>query len=142
MSAMENGYEELDEQLKAKSAVKIKDEPSVEVLSVDDAEATPNASANTVIKVTKQGSSVSEIENFNVKMCSYSLSHLQMEAAVAKSARNVVENKPKPAFQPMRFKNAAPEGFVARRQKERQLAMENYLQVAIRSYIHGLKAAE
>lgn len=108
MSAMENGYDELDEQLRAKSAAKQIDEPPFEELPVEEVEAAADPSTNTVIKISKQGSNI--------------------EATVAKSARNVVENKPKPAFQPMRFKTAAPEGFVVKRQKERQLAMENYLQ--------------
>ena len=61
MSAMENGYDELDEQLRAKSAAKQIDEPSFEELPVEEAEAAADPSTNTVIKISKQGSNVSEI---------------------------------------------------------------------------------
>ena len=47
---------------------------------------------------------------------------------MARSWRNMVE-KPKPTFQPMRFKSQLHEGFVVKKKKIATIALENYLQV-------------
>lgn len=52
------------------------------------------------------------------------------KASVAKSGKNTVE-KPKPTFQPMRYKTTLPDGFVAKQKSVKMVALENYLQVFI-----------
>jgi hypothetical protein len=52
------------------------------------------------------------------------------EVSINRPRRGVVEKPVKAAPPPMRFKNTAPEGLVAKRQKEHKLIMDSFLQVS------------
>lgn len=54
---------------------------------------------------------------------------VEEEISINRTRRSVVEKQLKSFPPPMRFKHDAPEGFVAKRHKEKKLIMESYLQV-------------